>query len=192
MWRVTGSASLSADPVDSRRQPRTHIFVAAALCSNAGSSPVHIRNMSASGALIESPLLPQPGARVVLRRGSLEAAGTIAWQVDRRAGIAFDATVQVSAWLSGKRAGHQDRVDQMIADIRGGPLAGQGGTLRPIARSVDHSLESELLLLRMDLDNLGSALITDPNLIAAHPEVQLLDISMQRIDRLLGSLKRAA
>lgn len=148
--------------------------------------------MSASGALIESAQLPEPGVRVILRRGSLEAAGTVAWRVDRRAGIAFDATVQVSGWLSGKRAGHQDRVDQMIADVRGAALAAQDRTVRPIARPIHHSLESELLLLRMDLDNLGSALIGDPSLIASHPEIQLLDISMQRIDRLLTGLKRAA
>jgi hypothetical protein len=191
MWRVTNNASLSADPIDGRRQPRTHIFVTAALCCDAGSAPVHIRNMSASGAQIESAVLPNPGGRVILRRGSLEAAGTVAWRLERRAGIAFDAAVQVSAWLSRKQGGHQDRVDQMIADIRSGSFAAINGPPRPIAH-VDHSLESELLLLRMDLDNLGSALIADPNLVAAHPEVQLLDVSMQRIDHLLAGLKRAA
>lgn len=43
----------------------------------------------------------------------------------------------------------------------------------------------ELTFLRSDLADLGDALVQDIRLVARHPEIQLLDIAIQRIDRLL-------
>lgn len=167
---------------DGRQQPRTHLFVAATLYVDAGSTPIHIRNMSPSGALIEAAVLPGPGSRIALRRGRFQATGCVAWCADRRAGLKFDAPVHVSDWMSRQPSPGQSQVDAMIASVRGGADSGQH------AASAHHDLvpiETELALLRAELAEIGSALIADEIIAATHPEIQVIDISLQRIDRIL-------
>jgi hypothetical protein len=152
----------------------------ATLYGESASAPVHVRNMSPSGALIESAVLPEPGSRIALMRGNLRAAGRIAWRSGGRAGIAFDATVYVADWMSRKVGAHQAKVDEMISAVRAGAS---------VATSQDEqatdTIEPELILLRADLAELGNSLVNDTILVATHPEIQVLDISIQRIDRML-------
>jgi hypothetical protein len=89
--------------------------------------------------------------------------------------------------MSRKPPSHQARVDDIVAEIR----TGQPGPhhVRPAARTYGAgSLEAELAQLRVDLSGLGGKLANDPALIAAHPEIQMLDVSVQRIDRMIGQL----
>ena len=51
-------------------------------------------------------------------------------------------------------------------------------------------IETEVKLLRSDLINLGNVLAADVILVATHPEIQSLDISLQRIERIMGALGR--
>lgn len=172
-------------PHDGRRQSRTHLFVIATLYSNDCSDPVHIRNISSSGALVEAAVLPETGAKVVLRRGSLKTAGKIAWRLGRRAGIAFEATAYVADWMLRQASGHQNRVDEPVCNLRAG--AGQGAGTVTTANELpgDAPIAVELTLLRAELAELGNALLGDEIMIATHPEIQTLDISLGRIDRLL-------
>lgn len=173
---------------DGRRDPRTHFFVAAILCSKAGSVPVHIRNMSPDGALIESRDLPPPPSAVVLKRGSLQVSGQIAWSVERKAGIAFAAKVQVADWMARQPATHQVRVDAMVAELRVATNRGEAGATA--SEPTEHSpLEIQLLEVRSDLAQLESSLVADVILVATHPEIQVLDVSLQRIDRLIRQLR---
>lgn len=167
---------------DGREQPRTHLFVIAALSSPASSCPVHIRNMSPSGALVEAAILPPPGVKVTLKRGSLKANGRVAWQSDRKAGIAFDATVFVADWMCRQPVEHQDRVDEIVSDLR------QGTTGPAPTNDGPFSVHCELVLLRAELEQLGNALVSDTILVVTHPEIQLLDVAMQRVDRIAGFL----
>lgn len=170
---------------EGRQQPRTHLFVAATLYSDAGSSPVHIRNMSPCGALIEAALLPDPGSTISLRRGRLNAAGRIAWHNGRRAGVRFEAEIQVAEWMSRVGSTGQHQVDAIIASCRAKP-----GAVTPLATaSSPASIEVELAMLRVELEQLENALIEDPALVAAHPEIQTIDISLQRVDRVLKRLR---
>lgn len=174
---------------DGRDQPRTHLFVIAVLSSSAGSSPVRIRNMSPSGALVEAAILPPPGMKVLLKRGSLTASGTVAWQSDRKAGIAFDATVFVADWMCRKRINHQDKVDEIVSGLR------QGAASVATTDDGPFSVHCELALLRTELEQLGNALANDTILVVTHPEIQSLDIAMQRVDRIsrfLGSSRTCA
>lgn len=172
---------------DAREDPRTHLLVMATLYAQSGSAPVRIRNMSPSGALVESPVLPEPGSRVMLKRGSLEASGEIAWRFEGRAGIAFLGAVYVSDWMS-RQPGPQHWVDEIVSACRAvdRPPAGLAG-LAPGDRATPGA-EAELLMLRADLERLGNALVTDPILVATHPEIQFIDISLQRIDGLIARL----
>ena len=169
---------------EGRRDQRSHLFVAATLYSDAGSAPVRIRNMSQSGALIETPVIPDPGTAVVLKRGGLEAAGRIAWKVEGKAGIAFSARVNVGDWLSRQVRGHQEQVDEIISGLRSGKQSGSAADGPSIAGGA--SIDTELRALRADLVRLGDGLAGDAILVATHPEVQLIDIALQRVDRMIG------
>ncbi len=158
--------------------------MAATLYWDAGSAPARIRNMSRSGALIETSALLDPGAAVILKRGSLQAPGHIAWKVEGKAGVAFSANVNVGDWLSRQVRGHQDQVDEIVSTLRSGKKAGSAPDRASIAS--DPSIDAELKALRADLVRLGNGLAGDAILVATHPEVQLIDIALQRVDRMIG------
>lgn len=166
---------------EGRQHDRTHMFVAATLYCAAGSCPVHIRNMSLSGALIEGAVLPEQAAAVTLRRGSLRVEAAVMWKSNRRAGIAFGGAVRVADWMSRNPRSHQAQVDEMVRGIRAGGSAG----LAP-PTSLDPSLEDEFRALKAELVQLETGLTKDLAIVAAHPEIQLLDIALQRIERLLN------
>jgi hypothetical protein len=180
-------AARQIDPAhDGRQQARTHFFVSATLYGDAGSTPVTIRNMSRSGALIEAAVLPEVGERIDLRRGQLRAAGWIAWRVERRAGVRLDRTVHVPDWMSRQVSAGQEQVDALVSIVRNhGPKVPAIGAYH-IGQM---SMEAELLQLRVELGELEAALLKDVIVVATHPEIQTLDISVQRIDRVLQALR---
>ena len=184
---MTNAAPAVATFDDGRKHPRTHLFVAATLYSDVGSAPAHIRNMSRAGALIESSVIPQPGSGVILKRGSLQTAGRIAWKIDRKAGLAFSTSVFVGDWMARQSGSHQDRVDEIVSKFKAGSR--HGCPTVEVEHSQDScSVEAELLRLRAELAQLGGSLIGDTILVATHPEIQTLDIALQRIDRLIDRL----
>lgn len=73
----------------------------------------------------------------------------------------------------------------MVFDSKNGSGSASKPPRPDCARSDPNSALVELTALRSDLVNLGDALVQDIILVATHPEIQLLDIAVQRIDRLL-------
>src|SRR5512139_3177512 len=153
---------------DSREKPRTHLFVNAAMDSEEGSIPVHVRNMSPSGALVEAAVVPKPGTRITLKRGSLAARGVIAWSNGRRAGISFDGAIFVADWMSRVPPEHQRQVDQLMASIKEG-LPQPEFAIGDNARGVLDIL-GELGMLKADLTQLGNSLAADMIIVATHAE----------------------
>ena len=160
--------------------------MAATLYADSGTTPVHIRNMSQFGALIEGAVLPDPGSKIMLRRGQLQAAGRIAWRFDNRAGVTLDASVHVADWMARQGSAGQQRIDSLVAIVRNDAP----GTAESCADPIDRdSIEAELGQLCAELVELENALVRDVILVATHPEIQTLDISLQRIDRILKRLR---
>jgi hypothetical protein len=185
--RPMNSAARQSDPMtEGRHQPRTHLFVAATLYADVGSTPVNIRNMSLTGVLIEAAVLPEVGCRIILKRGPLEAAGHIAWRAGRRAGVRLEADLRVADWMARLGSTGQDRVDALVAIVRN-DLPMMGGPAQVATETL--SVEAELALLRTELTWLERGLVGDPAVIATHPELQTFDISLQRIDRILKRLR---
>lgn len=170
---------------DGRQQPRTHLFVAATLHADTGSIPVNLRNMSQSGALIEAGALPEVGTRISLSRGQLRATGHIAWRADRRAGVRFEAAVYIVDWMSRQGSAGQQRVDAMLAIVKNDAPSSAAA----IAPANPASIEAELRQLRLELSQLETELIADVIVVATHPEIQTIDISLQRIDRIMTRLR---
>ena len=103
---------------EQRSTGRANVFLAAVLDSGTARWAVRIRNLSASGALIEAAALPPAGTAVRILRGELSMRGTLAWKGSGHAGISFSAEIDVAAWV--KRVGHggQQRVDGVVAALR--------------------------------------------------------------------------
>jgi hypothetical protein len=112
------------DSQNLRLDPRSNVFLGAVLYAGSKSCPVRIRNLSASGALIDGPNLPNDGAKVRLQRGSVCAVGEVAWKRENLAGIRFAEPISVPEWV--KPAGHagQRRVDMVVAAVRDDLTAG--------------------------------------------------------------------
>jgi hypothetical protein len=143
--------------------------------------------MSQFGALIEASLVPDPGAEVILKRGGLRISGQIAWKVERKAGIVFSAGVNVADWMSRPVGAHQEKVDDIVSSLRAG--AHPDSAVDATNMSRDTSIVAELAALRADLVQLGNGLASDTSLIAAHPEIQMIDVALQRVDRVIGQLR---
>ena len=166
-----------------RGETRSNVFVVATLYSDGGSSPVRLRNISSSGALLEGAVLPLAGARIQLCRGSLRTTGQIVWNKDGRVGVRFDSTIRVVEWLpKGFRASNQQQVDEMVFQLRSGaPFAAS----MPALPSPSLTLEQQLAAVQQMLDFAADQLASDASIArsCAGP--------LQRIDeagQLLGSL----
>jgi len=187
MAAMPGSTPELAPTDEGRCQERTHLFVAARLCFASGACPVHIRNMSPSGALIEGAVLPDLHEAATLERGRLEAKVRVVWKVGRKAGVSFLSAVHVVDWMSRTLPSHQMKVDDLIQSIR----AGQGRGAAGLAKGDGPPIEAELQALRRELAILEQALAGDEAVTMAHPEIQMLDIALQRIDRMIARARGA-
>lgn len=129
-----------ADDPDLRGDPRSNVFLTAALSTGVASRPVRIRNLSANGALLEGQNLPDVGTQSVLRRGSFSASGAIVWQKQKYCGIQFDGLIDVNEWVKGAGPAGQKVIDAKIAKFRGASRSSV-----PISTSVDLSDIAESL-----------------------------------------------
>ena len=172
---------------NARGAPRESLYLAAALYCDGSPAPIKIRNMSASGALVEGPALPNVGALVQLIRGDLIVHALVAWSAGSRCGLKFSGGVDVQRWRVAPTNAEQQRVDDIVRLVKAGavpfpvPPPPQGGQdnerLDPGPElSGDLRRASELL------DDLGAVLSSDPDVVTRHgPKLQNLDIAMQVI-----------
>lgn len=167
------------------REPRTNVFVMTAIYGEAGSTPVKVRNVSPGGALIEGAVIPPPGSRVRLCRGSLSVTAEIAWSENGRAGLHFESAVGVADWLPGGRAmRHQQCVDEMIQQVRASPFV-------PIppddCRGFQPSKVTAVELGRLTeaIESLAEDLVGDPAVMKRHMlKLQALDLAAQTLRKL--------
>jgi hypothetical protein len=167
-----------------RTEPRSNIFVTATLYAAGGSTPVRIRNMSHSGALVEAAALPSSGQPIRLSRGSLSVAGQIMWVAGPRAGLHFASPVSVTDWLpSGKRGSGQQLVDELVHQSRLGAVA-QPAPLDPAPSRIPATAE-ELHRYQQMLERAGEQLASDPSVAGAHlTALQLIDGVAQALAKL--------
>lgn len=172
--------------VDARGSTRASLYLAAALYCDGSSSPVKIRNISSTGALVEGAVIPSIGTLVQLVRGGLIVHGLVAWSVDGRCGLKFSGCVDVQQWRAAPNNSEQQRVDEVVRLVRAGavPLAvPQPSQLRPHEScEPGETLSGDLRRASELLDNLGGALASDVDIVTRHgPALQNLDIAMQVI-----------
>jgi hypothetical protein len=162
-----------------RVESRNNIFVMATMYAAAGSTPVRVRNMSRTGALVEASALPAAGTKVRLSRGSLTVTGDVMWIGDGKAGLRFACPVTVTEWIPlGKRGSGQQLIDEMVHQAR----VGSSG---PQAAPATVEIADEMVQLSQMLERVAEELSFDPAVSSHHaPALQMLDAVTQALNRL--------
>jgi len=168
------------------RGERTHLFLLATLYLGGKSVPVRVRNLSARGALIDADEIVRAGCEVTLRRGKLEARGTVRWVSHNRAGIAFETHIFVSDWLPAKPCPLRTSAELLSHSVKSGNISETEALVSAhAAKAAGTDIFAELASLHKELTGLGERLCHDMILVATHPEIQILDVACQRIARLI-------
>jgi hypothetical protein len=173
---------------NNRIESRSNIFVMAALYAGNGSTPVRIRNMSRSGALVEAAVLPISGTSVRLSRGSVSVTGEIMWVDKQKAGVRFDSPTSPNDWLpGGKRGAGQQMADELAHQARLG--AASRIAARP-APPQSPQLSDELLRLHQVLRCAGEDLATNNGFTAGQLiALQEIDVAAQRLADLASEVE---
>jgi hypothetical protein len=176
------------DPPEGRAAARTNLFMAATLRTANNEIPVKIRDLSATGAQIESAVLPDIGAAITLVRGRLSVQGRVTWCVAPRCGLQFSARISVQDWMANPVNREQRRVDHIVSAVKAGTIphaapADEKSKARP---GVAEDLRSVAQLL----ENLGETLASNPAVVAQYGiEMQNLDIAMQTLNALAATMQ---
>lgn len=87
------------DGSDRRDRPRRRVLLTAILETPEGDRNVRMRNLSSTGALIETNRPPPVGTLVTFRRGNTVAPGTIVWATQSMIGVQFIRPIHESEVL---------------------------------------------------------------------------------------------
>lgn len=201
------SAPPAADPAsdssaDNRRvAPRTFLMLAATVSCGAALTPVRIRNVSETGALIEGASLPDAGEAILLSRGETEIDAIVSWASGSRRGVHFSHPVAVDIWRAGKPVAapaSQGRVDLIQAAARQGQNAASLPAPPPADRwmgELESRMAEELAFVQRLVETLGDALVSDPAVVHRHTEaLQNIDVASQilgHLSRVVGAPDRA-
>lgn len=179
-----------------RIEHRSNLFVIATLYAQSGSTPVRIRNISSTGALVEGGALPPAGSRVRLSRGSLTVAAEVVWLANGRAGLKFAGSIFVADWLpKAQRNPRQEYVDEIVYQSKLGALPSAAPACpRPSSNQPGRErVAAELVNIKASLERVADELASDPDTPARHAlSLQALDVAAQSLGRLaetVGSAK---
>lgn len=170
---------------DARGACRASLYLAAALYCDGASSPIKIRNISSTGALVEGDT-PAVGTLVQLVRGGLIVHALVAWSDGGRCGLKFSGRIDVQQWRSAPGHLEQQRVDEVVRLIKAGavplPIPPLSYSSDSEVRGLSGGLAQDLGRVSDLLEALGSVLASDPDVVTKHgTALQNLDIAMQVI-----------
>jgi hypothetical protein len=175
-----------------RRAPRSNLFLSAEIDTGGKASPVRVKNLSETGALLEGPAFPAVGTVLTLRRLDVQIGATVVWLAPPKCGVAFEGEVCVGEWIAGK-AGPvtfgQARVDEMQATVR------DRTSLRPVpiaavdrgkdVEDIDGRVAEELAFVRRLLEALSDELVVEPIVVQRHARaLQGFDLAGQILGHL--------
>ena len=168
---------------DRRSDSRSSLYLAASIYRDGAAHPVKIRNISATGALIEVRTSFAPGSLVRLVRGPLSVHGLVLWTEAGKLGLKFSESINVSRWGKTATNAEQQRVDDIVRLVKAcavPPPVNVPPGLTPF------DIEGPLADLRRAanlLGRLGDRLAADGIVVASYPaELQNLDIAIQMIE----------
>lgn len=156
---------------------RTRVMLAAKVSARGMELSVRVRNMSASGALLEGTTLPEPGSMVVISRAAHCAAAEVRWVGAGLCGVEFVELVDVTAWTGAK------------AQPKTAPFPQQRQPDQDLGleEAVPYRVGEELAYVQRIVENLGDELSSNPLIVQRYPAaLQNFDLANQ----LLGHLSR--
>jgi hypothetical protein len=165
-------------------------LVIATLYFSRKNTAVRVSCLRSFSARVLGSGLPEVGTDIVLRRGRLEAQGTVVWSANDQAGLSFQCPVSVSSWAPSKSSSQQRSIDRFVFGFNHSQHDLQGPHVAVEKPSNLSAVVEDLMRLRLDLGDLADKLAQDIILVATHPEVQFLDQAMQRIERIKDAMIR--
>ena len=147
--------------VESRSATRTNLFLAATLHSGNVAHPVKIRDLSASGARIETSLVTEVGDAVTLVRGGLRVDARVTWRAERFCGLSFTAPVSIAAWMTHPVLLERNRMRPRVV------LESEVAALAH-SEEASGSVAAELARVSCWLGTFGQTLASDPVVLLKH------------------------
>ena len=181
---------------EAREAVRTNTMLAAMLEFDGERHPVFVRNLSASGAMVDGRLLPLEGESVVLHRDDHRIPATVIWTASNRCGLSFAAHVKVDRLIkrpkpSEATPAHQARVDEIqraLRENRAVPAFKETEALVGAA-AVGKKLVDEIGFAQRLVERTGEALSNDSYVLTRYSVVlQQLDEAEQLLRKLHGEL----
>ncbi|HEU4704684.1 MAG TPA: hypothetical protein VFS45_03100, partial [Sphingomicrobium sp.] len=152
------------------------------------SYPVRIRDLSPTGARVETAIVPEVGAEAKLVRGRLGIACMVTWSADHFCGLRFTAPISVLEWMTHRVAQERRRHDDLALPGGGG---GGGAGIRLEAEKAARVARDLARVSRL-LDALGEALAGDPHVVARHGvRLHTLGLAMQTLAALSETILSA-
>ena len=172
-----------------RSTTRASLYLAATLYCDDHSFPVKIRNISSTGALLESRTMLTAGVLVQLVRGSLIVHGLVAWAEDGRYGLKFSGSVDVQQWRATPMNAEQQRVDDVVRLVKAGAVPLPINAPSPDRPDDANELSADLQRASALIGKLADRLAKDSIVVALYAtELQNLDIAIQIIAAVEGIL----
>jgi hypothetical protein len=137
--------------------------------------------------MVEVQVRLSPGEEILLRRGSLQVEGVVAWCFEGKAGIKFREAIVVQSWSARQHGeGGQTQIDRVVAAANTGASEVEPAVKRAkngLERDVlDSRLAEEILLVARIIEQLGEDIAEEPLMIARHGHsLQQLDVAVQTL-----------
>lgn len=173
--------SEAADQGSAREFKRKNMFLSAVLETPLGGQPVRVRNMCASGAMLECAEPPTEGLSVKLRRGSLYTNARVVWSREGRCGINLASPVNVDDWLAPSANSRQAEVDAIFSrsPCRGFKWQANLCAAEPREPGIVEATSIVADLLR----TVGEQFAKDPVIVANRAlELQMFDAAVQVLE----------
>jgi hypothetical protein len=185
----------AADNGSRRRLSRSKLLLAGSIESAGMKSPVRIRDLSETGALLEGPAFPAVDSILTLTRLAVQIDARVVWHRPPKCGVEFQGQISIPEWISGKPGPvnfGQARVDGIQAAIRAGtpiPSDVSVADLPVDLHSLDDRIGTELTAMQGLLEAMSSELSGDPDVVHRHCAVlQNFDLVSQTLGHLTAIL----
>ena len=173
---------------DQRADPRSRIYLAAALLLNGIKCRVTVRDLARGGARIQMKDRLPVGSTVELERGQLNVKAKVVWRTANMAGLRFEQPVAVDEWLLEGSDG-QRRVDRVLERARAGaPLPTQEEV--PDHATLVNRLIEEIGFAERLFEAVGEALAEIPEVVAGSAmQLQSIEIGCKILRNAADLLK---
>ena len=162
------------------------MFLAAALGIGESTTQCRIRNVTGSGAMIESSSKVSVGTTVIITRGKLCVAGEVKWLRENLFGVKFSAQIGVQDWLDEPFSTHPLPTFRTRTSCSGTKITScDNDDVDLDENTINGRLAEELFYVSRIVEEIGQVLVKDSFLRVRHSaSLQQLDIGQQMLSEI--------